>query len=51
MQRLYFEYMDQLIHRNIEPGYKMRYYCLHSNGGQIVANTQAEMKEAIKNHK
>lgn len=46
--RLYFYYMGEAIHRNAEPGYKMRYWCLHSKGGQLTANTQAEIKEAIK---
>lgn len=46
--RLYFYYMGETIHRNIEGGYKMRYWCLHSAGGQLAANTQAEIKELIK---
>lgn len=48
MQRLYFEYMGELIHRNTEPDYKLRYWCLHSKGGQISANTQAEIKQLIR---
>lgn len=46
--RLYFEYLGQLVHRNTEPGHRMRYWCLHSEGGQLVAGTQAEMKQLIR---
>ena len=46
--RLYFEYMGELIHRNTEGGYKLRYWCLHSKGGMLSADTQAGIKQLIK---
>jgi len=46
--KLYFYYMGETIHRNMEQGYKMRYWCLHSKGGQLVANTQSDIKQLIK---
>ena len=48
--RLYFSYRGETIHRNTESGHKMRYWCLFSKGGQLVANTQAEIKAAIAEH-
>lgn len=46
--KLYFDYMGETVHRNTEPGYKMRYWCLHSKGGMLTANTQQEIKQLIK---
>lgn len=45
--RLYFTYKGELVHRNTEPGHRFRYWCLFSGGGQLVANSQREMKELI----
>ena len=46
--RLYFEYMGELVHRNTEGGYKLRYYCFHSLRGMLRADTQESMKQLIK---
>ena len=51
MIRIHFEYKGELIHRNTTPGYALRYWCLHSKGGQLCANTQKGMKELINNRK